>query len=154
MTSKQQLKIKSSVVDTNNCLNGIFPICNLLNSEFSSGSRLADTFSSWYSFHQANCKDKKSKATYFCNLDDSIVFNVSSNLSSVIVISDTSIKNDVTTFIVHVHSYLNSIKKTLYQNISITSIEAELFAIRYGILNFWFNCPSLSTTINCHIKRL
>ena len=46
MTSKQQLKIKSSVVDTNNCLNSIFPICNLLNSEFSSGSRLADTFSS------------------------------------------------------------------------------------------------------------
>jgi len=46
MTSKQQLKIKSFVVDANNCLNGIFSTFDLLNSEFSPGSRLADNFSS------------------------------------------------------------------------------------------------------------
>jgi len=113
MTSKQQLKIKSFVVDTKNYLNGIFPTFDLLNIKFSSSSRLADTFSSWYSFHQENYKDKESKVTHFCNLD-SIVFNVSSNPSSVIVILDTNIKNNVTTSIVHVHLYLNSIKKTLH----------------------------------------
>ena len=44
MTPKQQLKIKSSIVDTNNCLNGIFPVFDSLNSEFSPGSQLVDTF--------------------------------------------------------------------------------------------------------------
>jgi len=35
--------------------------------------------------------------------------------------------------IVHIHSYLNSIKKTLHHAVSITFTEAELFAIRCGI---------------------
>ena len=35
--------------------------------------------------------------------------------------------------IVHIHSYLNSINKTLHHAIGITSTEAELFAIRCGI---------------------
>ena len=34
MTSKQQLKIKSSVVNTNNCLNGIFPAFDFLKVNF------------------------------------------------------------------------------------------------------------------------
>ena len=50
-----------------------------------------------------------------------------------IVISDTSIKDNVTTSVAHIHLYNNLIKKTVYHAINITSIEAELFAIRCGI---------------------
>ena len=60
--SKQWLLIKSSIVDTNNHLNGIFPLFNSLNSKFSPGSRLIDIFSSHFSFHQADYKNKESKA--------------------------------------------------------------------------------------------
>jgi len=37
MIFKQQQKIKSSIVDANNCLNGVFPSFDSLNSEFFSG---------------------------------------------------------------------------------------------------------------------
>jgi len=52
---------------------------------------------------------------------------------SVMVVSDASIRNNVAISIAHVHLYLNSINKTIHYTINITSIEAELFAIRCGI---------------------
>jgi len=71
-------------------------------------------------------------AAHFHKLDD-IVLNASSNSNSVIVVSNASIKNNIAISIVHIDSYLNSIKKTLHHAVSITSTEAELFAIRCGI---------------------
>ena len=68
MTSKQYLKIKSSIINTNNCFNGTFLLFNILNSKFSSGTRLIDSFPSHFSFHRANHKDKKSKNTHLINL--------------------------------------------------------------------------------------
>ena len=59
MTTKQQLKIKSSIVDANNHLNEIFPSFDSLNHEFFPGFRLIDNFPSYFSFHQANYKDKR-----------------------------------------------------------------------------------------------
>jgi len=79
-----------------------------------------------------NYKDKESRTAHFCKLDD-IVLNASSNSNSIIVVSDANIKNNITMSIVHIHSYLNSIKKTLHHAIGITSTEAELFAIRCSI---------------------
>jgi len=46
MISNQCIKIKSSIIDTNNHLNRIFPSFESLNSEFSPESRLIDIFSS------------------------------------------------------------------------------------------------------------
>jgi len=55
MTSKQWSKIKSLITNTNICLNGVFSFFDFLSSEFSSGSRLIDIFSSYFSFYKANC---------------------------------------------------------------------------------------------------
>ena len=44
-----------------------------------------------------------------------------------------SIKNNIAISILHVHSYGNSIKKTIYYVINITLTEIELFAIKCGI---------------------
>ena len=41
---KQRLKIKSSIVDVNNCLNSILPAFNSLHKELSSGFYLVDIF--------------------------------------------------------------------------------------------------------------
>jgi len=132
MTSKQYLEIKSSVVDANNYFNGIFPVFNFLSNEFSPGSCLVNNFSSCFFFYRANCKNKESKAAQFHKLND-IVLNASSNSNLVIVVSDTSIKNNVATSITHIHLHSNPIKKTLYYAVGIISTKAKLFAIRYSI---------------------
>jgi len=51
----------------------------------------------------------------------------------VVVVSEASIKNHVTISIGYVHSFTNPIIKTLNYMINITTTEAKLFAIRYGI---------------------
>ena len=53
--------------------------------------------------------------------------------NSIVVISDTSIKNNVAISILHIHLSYNSIKKTIHHAVNITSTETELFAIRYRI---------------------
>jgi len=51
----------------------------------------------------------------------------------VIVVLDTSIRNNVATFITHIYSYSNPVKKTLHHAVNGTMTEAKLFAIRCGI---------------------
>ena len=68
-----------------------------------------------------------------CHNIDNIAINVSLCSNSIIVISDASIRNNITTSIAHIYSHSNPVKKTLYHAISITSTEAKLFAIRCGI---------------------
>jgi len=132
MTSKQCFKIKSSVVNANNCLNEIFLAFDSFNSKFSLGSCLVDNFYSCFFFHRTNCKNKESKTAHFHKLNN-IVLNALSNSNSVIVVSDASIKNNVAMSIIYIHLYSNPIKKTLYHVVSVTSTVAELFAIRCGI---------------------
>ena len=50
-----------------------------------------------------------------------------------LIITNASIKNNVTTFISHVHIHNKLIIKMLHHTTNIMSIEAKLFAIRYGI---------------------
>ena len=129
ITIKQWQKIKSSIIDTNNCLNGTF---NSLNHEFSSGFRLIDNFPSCFSFYQANHRDNKYREAYLCKLDE--IFQITlMDSNSIVVISDTNIKNNVAISILHIHSSYNSIKKIIHHAINITSTETKLFAIKYKI---------------------
>ena len=92
------------------------------------------------------------------------MLNTSSNLSIVIVVFDTSIKNNVTISIAHIHSFSNPLKKTLYHAINVISTEAELFAIRCGILGYLvflvsllllilsMQCKEISIQLYIHIK--
>jgi len=52
---------------------------------------------------------------------------------TIIVISDASIKNNFSTSISYVCSSQNILAKTIHHAVNVTSTEAELFAIRYGI---------------------
>ena len=149
MTSKQCLKIKSSIIDANNHLNGTFPSLNTLNSKFSTRIRLIDSFSSCFSFYIVNCKDKESKNAYFWKLNK-IIFKVSSKANSVIIISDASIKDNIATSIAHVYSCSNPIKKTLHHTINITMTKAELVKL----LNFLtLSVSSLLLTLSMWLKE-
>jgi len=64
---------------------------------------------------------------------DNIVLEALSDYFSSIVVSNASIKNDVATLISHIHSYNNSIIKTIHHTTNITMMEAELFTIRCSI---------------------
>ena len=124
--------IKNSVVNANNHLNGIFPSFNSLNKEFHPGNRLVDSFSDCFSFHKADHSSRESKSLYCSHLDN-VVFTVTSDLSTIVIVSNTSIRNSVAMSITHVYSFNNLLKKTLHHTINITIMEAELFAIRYRI---------------------
>ena len=50
-----------------------------------------------------------------------------------IIVSDASIKNQVTMSIVHIYVYKTPVVKIIHHAINVTSTEAELFAIRCGL---------------------
>ena len=121
ITSKQQTAIKSSIVNAKSYLNRIFPPLNFLNIEFYPENRLTDSFSSCFSFYKTDCSLEESKS-HHCSHLDSIMLNASYDSSTVIIISDASIKNNIIT------------------------IKAELFAIRCGI-NLAIQIPGTSHII-------
>ena len=77
-------------------------------------------------------KSKDSRAVRTYKLEKCIL-QALADLKTAVVVSDTSIKNQVTTFIAHIHSFNNPIIKTHHYIINIISIEAELFVIKCGI---------------------
>jgi len=63
-TSKQCLKVKSPIVNTNNCLNQILLAFDILNKELSSSFCLVSTFPNHFSFYLANYKDVNARITH------------------------------------------------------------------------------------------
>jgi len=112
----------------NNKHNEFFLSFSFFNKEFEPGNRLIDLFSDHFSFHFCSPNLKK----HIEKLNE-IVFRVSSNPSSTIVMSDASIKNHVATSISHIHSYNKAVVQTLHRAIKVITTEAKLFAIHYGI---------------------
>jgi len=132
MTSKQQATIKSFMIDANNCLNGIFPSFDSVNRKFHSGNRLVNLFSNQFLIHKVDCSLEKSKSQHCSHLDN-IIFTTLSNPSTVTIVSDVSIKNNIATSIAHVHFINNLLKKMFYHTINVMTMEAKPFAIRCRI---------------------
>jgi len=119
LTSKQWLKVKSFIVVANNHLNGILPSFDSLHKKLSSGFQLLDNFHDHFSFHIVNHKNKDIKDTYLCKLNK--VFEDSlTDSKTVIIISDTSIKNNVAMSISHICSDYNILAKTIYYAVNVT----------------------------------
>jgi len=82
-------------------------------------------------YHNIHSKSNDDKAhTYQL---DNMVIEASSSPSTTIVVTDASIKNDVATSILHIHTHNNPIAKTIHHMVHVTSTEAKLFAMRYNI---------------------
>ena len=127
-TDRQKVKIKSHLVDSNKRAYGTFPSFSPLHLELSPGVRIIDTFSDHFSFNHSGKNDNQC----FQQLD-SMVIESSLLQSTAIVTIDTSIKNDIATSISHMHISNQPLTKTIHHTAFVTSVEAELFAIRYGI---------------------
>ena len=119
-------------MNTNDCLNSIFPAFNSLNHKFSPGSCLIDNFPDYFSFYLASCKNANIKTTY-CNELKKLYKKLSNNQNTILIISDISIINNITTSVSHIQREYEIITKTIHHTINVLFIEAELFVIRYGI---------------------
>ena len=132
LAPKQQLKIKSLIVDTNNYLNENFLSFDNLNRELSPGFCLIDTFSHWFTFYSVSWKDTDAKITYYNKLN-SIYKNSLIDQNMILIISDTSIKNNITTSVLHIYKEQKIIAKTIHHVMNVISTKAKLFAIRCSI---------------------
>ena len=134
LTSHQKANIKGHLVDSNDKAYGIFPSFFPLYLELSLGSGIIDNFSDWFSFN-LSIRNKNKKIC--CQQLDNMVLEVSSSSSTTIVVSDASIKNNIATFISHVHIANQLLIKTLHHTVFVMSTEVELFAIRYQDCWWW-----------------
>ena len=76
--------------------------------------------------------------------------------SIAIIASDMSIKNNVATSIMHIHTYNKPLIKVIHHVVLITSTEAELFAIKYSInqaMNFNNIAKIIVITDSIHAAR-
>ena len=83
-------------------------------------------------FHSLNKKCESSIKSHLHKLKE-ITLQVSSDLLTVIVVSDTSIKKHVAMLIAYIHAYSSPVIETIYHVVNIISTETELFTIRCSI---------------------
>ena len=85
-----------------------------------------------------------------------MVLQISSSPTTAFVITDASIKNNITTSISHLHIANHPLIKTIHHAVFITSTEAELFAIRCGINQAYIkeNMPKIIViTDSIHVAK-
>jgi len=124
--------IKGPIIDIDNRFNEVFPLFDSLNKEFSPGLHIIDIFPSWFSFYYYNKYSNNTLIACSHQLNNIAITSLLDSLCA-LVVTDTGIKNNVTTSIIHIHIYNRSIIKTLYYAGNVTFTKAELFTIRCGI---------------------
>jgi len=113
-------------------LNGIFPTFNSLNQEFSPGSHLINNFPDCFSFHLTSCKDTNVKTAHHNELEN-LYKESSHNQNTILIISDMSVRSNITISVSHIQREHEIIAKTIHYAMNVSFIKAELFAIRYRI---------------------
>ena len=102
LTNCQRSLTKGHLVDSNIKSYGIFPSFSPLDPEFFPGHRITDKFSNRFSFNLFNKKEKNQNKICGQELDD-LTLCCSSEPNTALMITDASIKNDITTSISHIH---------------------------------------------------
>ena len=114
-----------------NKFNKVFLSFDPFNKKFAPDHHLTNVFSSCFFFYISS-QSNKCLNVHIQALDN-ITLTFSSNLSIVLIVADASIKNQVATFISHVHIYNKQIIKMIHYTVNVITTEAKLFSIRYSI---------------------
>ena len=122
------------IIDMDNRFNKVFSFFDLFNPEFSPSFRIVDNFSSHFSFHSFS-KHNDDNLKSCTHILDNLAIMSSEDSFCTLIVTNASIKNNVTIFIVYIHIHNKDIIKTLYHVVNVTSTEAELFIIRYQATN-------------------
>ena len=153
LMSQQKNITKGHLIDSCNKAYSIFPSFSPLSQEFTPGFHLTDNFSDYFPFNLVN---KKEKDNFRVQELDEMVLQISSSPTTAFVITDASIKNNITTSISHLHIANHPLIKTIHHAVFITSTEAELFAIRCGINQAYIkeNMPKIIViTDSIHVAK-
>ena len=128
-----------------NRFNKIYSAFDPLNNEFSPRSRIVDIFTNYFCFHPFIKNSKDSFKSRLLLLSD---LTISSSLDSLHIpmVTDASIKHNVTMSITHIHINNKDVIKMIYHMVNILSAKAELIAIRCGI-NQSINISGISKII-------
>ena len=132
LTDYQKNITKGHLIDSCNKSYGIFPSFSPLNQEFVSGLCIIDIFSNHLSFNLATKKDKEKDKIRVHKLNTMVLHN-SLSPHIALIITDASIKNNIAASILHIHIANCPLTKTVHHALFVTSMEAELFAIKCGI---------------------
>ena len=132
LTKRQHGLLKSHIIDINNRFNEVFPAFDPINPKFYPGNRIMDLFSNCFSFHLFSRSSNRSLKSCIQQFDV-LAIESSFSLLYTLMIADASVKNNVTSSIVHIHVFNKPVVKTLHCTINVTSSEAEFFTIRCGI---------------------
>jgi len=134
LTAKQQTNLKSPIKDVNERLNSVRNCFNPLYPLFSPGSWIVNHFSSRISFHSPSSSSDEDLYQHLQSLN--LVFRSSQvNPNSVAVIADGGVKKShVTTAAVHIWADNSITKQIQVHSLNVTFIEAELMAIRAGLI--------------------
>ena len=132
LTNRQKLITKGHLINSNTKSYGILPSFSPLNPEFSPGHHISDNFPNRFYFNLANKNEKEIHKICTQELDNMVLCN-SSLPNTALMIMDASIKNNIATSISHIHIVNRPLIKTVHHASFVTSMEVELFAIRYGI---------------------
>ena len=125
-------------MDMDNKTNKIFSSFDSFNKEFFLGDRLIDIFPSHFSFHSTNRKSKESLKIHICELNN-IILQASADVKSVVIVSDTNIKNQVATSIAHIHVHDSPIIKMVHHAINITSVRVVKLELEFLLISFYFS---------------
>jgi len=87
LTIKQNIWLKSSIVDINHCLNKVLLAFNTLNSELKPGQCLADLFPDHFSFNTVKFSDPNARRVHLNKLNK-VYFTSLSNDNTILVIAD------------------------------------------------------------------
>jgi len=128
LISKQISCLSSPLINMDNRCNEFLLSFFPFNREFSPGNRLIDTFPDRFSLNPQTYNVKN----HLCKLDD-ITIQASSDPSSCVIISDTSIKNYIVISFSHIHLFNRPIIKMCHYAANISTTEIELFTMKYSI---------------------
>ena len=102
------------------------------NYEFSLRNRLINVFPNQFSFYPVNKKSNNFVKSHLTKLNN-LILQASSNPQLAIIVTDASIKNQVTTSISYAYCHNILVIKILHHAVNVTTIKAKLFTIRCGI---------------------
>ena len=132
LTKQQYSLIKGHIVDMDNRFNEVFPLFNPTNSEFQPSNRIINNFSNYFSFHLFSKSSNHSFKSHIQQLN-ALAIESSNFLTNTLVVTNASVKNNITSSITYIYIHNKSVVKTFYHAVNIMISKAKLFAIRCSI---------------------
>jgi len=119
LTKCQHSLIKRHIVNMDNRFNKDFSSFDPLNPEFCLGNRIIDNFSNRFSFHLFAKSSNHSFKLCLQQLD-ALAIESSTFATNVLVITDTSVRNNITSSITHIRVHNKPVVKTLHHTVNVT----------------------------------